>query len=244
MDRPTVAPWSLGTLGPARGLGLKRRLCSASSKGSVEPPWAQVSPNSLPWERRSELRTRLGTLCSAHPAVCEADPKSGRHTSRREGRHRAALPVPPAPNEASGPRGRPVEEGGGGGVKLLLSPACPAPFSPVSTGCLRAPPRPLARRALGNAREKLRSCCQPGGAMGQGCCWNAGLSPSPAQALGPADSQAVPPGALRKTLGRPEGLRLSRTHGPLPSFPHEHPSYQACHRPHPRPPSADDERKG
>lgn len=179
-----MAPWSLGTLGPARGLGLKRRLCSASSKGGVEPPWAQVSPNSLPWERRSELRTRLGTLCSAHPAVCEADPKSGRHTSRREGRHRAALPVPPAPNEASGPRGRPVEEGGGGGVKLLLSPACPAPFSPVSTGCLRAPPRPLARRALGNAREKLRSCCQPGGASGSRLLLERGPLPKPCPSTG------------------------------------------------------------
>lgn len=188
LDRPAVAPWSLGTLSPARGLWLKRRLCSASPEGSVEPPWAQVSPSSRPWERRSELRTRPGPLRRAHPALREADPGSGGDTSR------AALPVPPAPGGL-----QPAGAASGGG-ELQLAPAPPGlppwllPWRPPcpqrsplpgGQGLPPGAPKAAGQRGPGQRQRGGTAAVRQGAPVGQGCCGDAGLSPSPAQAPGP-----------------------------------------------------------
>ncbi|CAI9165802.1 unnamed protein product [Rangifer tarandus platyrhynchus] len=88
-DRPAVP---LGTFSAAGRPGLRHRLCSASSRGSVEPPWAQAPQGLLPWAWGSH---RLGSLHGGREGGWWGS--VGRDTDQQRGgcpsRLRMALPV-------------------------------------------------------------------------------------------------------------------------------------------------------
>lgn len=209
----------LGTPSPAWKPGLRHRLCSASSQGSVEPPWIQVSRDPLPWvwgscaEPRAELWPGLGS----------------RHSGRRGGwrqsawtqasRAEAALLASGRLFPSCQPDARPPARSASGGGRREHRPAA-APGSPGLT--LAAPMAAsgpqyhlLSEGTADRLWEASGQCLRDsGGAVGQGV--PLGLSQTP---------------GLHSQVGSAEGLGLGSTPGAclLPTFPGS--SCLGCPRP-------------